>query len=344
MKKFGKVLLTIFKVLLVLWLLFLMVYMTVAIFNQQIDNKFVIEKGNYGKNPTYLADGHSGNADSIYASLETNGTSETAYKLYELACKKMMLSKSWGVRAKSDIFADALDYTIDVTSNRTEQYYTPGTPTLNANQTVLSSYTNTIYVTHVSDEFLEPILKAAVMFADRGFSDGEKSYKQKGKLEVMEDEDEKITWSKKYSEVDTSADRKYEDSDIREKCNFIINRTTIIAESATVKRESIGGGEYRYLVGFDLDCSGAGKANAAYYEQKALKDVLGSNLKSIVYDTLHIDFIVYSNGYMTYWESAQSWTLNYKVGIFDLYGSATISKQEMMSYDQNECQVVDFTE
>ena len=344
MKKFGKVIVTIFKVLLVLWLLLLMVYMSVAIFNQEIDNKFVIEKGNFGRNPTYLADGNTHDADTIYASLAANGTSETAYLMYELACKKMMLAKSWGLRAKSDIFADALDYTIDVTSNRTEQYYTPGTPTLNANQKVLSSYTNTIYITHVSDEFLEPILKAAVMFADRGYADGEKSYKQKGKLEVMEDENEKITWSTKYSEVDTSADRKYEDSDVREKCNFIINRTTIIPDSATVTREDAEGGQYRYVVGFDLSCSGAGKQNAAYYEEKALKDTLGTNLRSIVYDTLHIDFYVYSNGYMTYWESQQAWTLNYKAGIFDLYGSATINKKEVMSYDHNECEVVDFTE
>ncbi|MBR1746923.1 MAG: hypothetical protein IJ735_01780 [Clostridia bacterium] len=344
MKKFGKVLLTIFKVVVLLWILFLLVYLTIAIFNPNIDNKFSTAKGNYGKNPTWLADSFSTEADDIYMLRNELGEAEVTYRLYELACKKMMLSKAYGVRAVSDIGAKALDYTIQVASNRTEQYYNPGTPSLNANQKIESSYTNTIYVIDVNDDFLATILKSAIMFADRGYSDGEKSYKQKGSLEIMEDENEKITWSTKYEEVDTSKDRKYEDGDIRDKCNFIVNRTTIIPESAKITREYDEKlATYNYTVSFDLDCSGEGKDNAAYYEVTALKDVLGNNLKSIVYNTLHIDFRMSSNGYMTSWDSKQQWSIEYDAWLFHLAGEATIEKEEMLSYDPDECGVVDFT-
>ena len=344
MKKFANVLTTIFKILVLLWVLFLLVYISVAIFNRAVDNKFRTEQGNYGQNPVWLSDAHSTEADVIYAGMASEGDVETAYALYELACKKMMLSKSYGVRAVSDIHAEALRYTIDVASNRTEQYYVPGTPTLNANQKVLSSYTNTIYVIDVNDDFLSTILKAAIMFADRGYADGEHSYKQKGKLEVMEDENENITWATDYEEVDTSGDRTYEDDDIRDKCNFIVSRETIIAESVEVEREYDNqNGAYKYTVSFDLNCEGEGTANAAYFEEKALKDVLGSNLKDISYTTLHIEFTMYSNGYMTTWNSEQEWSIHYNAVIIDLRGGAKISKSEVLSYDPEECEVVDFT-
>lgn len=347
MKKFGRVLLTIFKVLVLLWILFLLTYLTMALFNHNIDNLFITQKGNYGKNPTWLSDSNSKDADEIYAKLDTETDTEIAYRLYELACQKMMLSKAYGVRAVSNIGAEALGYTIDVASNRTEQYYVPGTPVLNANQKVFSSYTNSIYVLHVSDDALGGILKAAVMFADRGYADGENSYKQKGSLERMDESDageEKITWSTDYEIVDTTGDRVYEDDEIRGKSNFIVSRTTILPESVEINREySEEEGAYVYDVHFDLDCTGKGKDNAAYYEVRGLKQVLGSNLKSVVYTYLHVDFKMYSNGYMTEWKTGQEWEINYVVAFFNLKGVATIEKSETISYDPSECAVVDFT-
>lgn len=349
MKKALKVIITIFKVIIILALIAELVYLSMAVFNIQVDNKFHLQKGRYGANPTWVHDAESVEADEIYASLSSSNQDEIAYELYLLGCKKLMLSQNYGVRATSAIRAKSGGYIIDVASNRTEQYEVAGTPVLNANQKVYSSYTNTIYVIDINDDALAGVLKNVIQFADRGYSDGQNSYKQKGKLTVTTDEsdgenEETIAWAEDYAPQDTSGDRKYKDDDIREKCNFIITKDTILPGSASIEKVSDEkSSDYVYKVKFSLDCSDHSEGSATYYEVKALKDTLGSNMKSITYTQLDIEFTIGGNGYMRSWHSLQEWTLLYAVSILKLEGTATFDKSELFSYYAPECEVVNFT-
>ena len=69
MKKAIKVIITIFKIIIILALMAELIYLSMAVFNIQVDNKFHLQKGRYGANPTWLDDAESVEADTIYASL-----------------------------------------------------------------------------------------------------------------------------------------------------------------------------------------------------------------------------------------------------------------------------------
>lgn len=334
-----------FKIVLIIYLIFILGYFSVAIFNRKVDNTFRLEVGNYKKNPTWLRDKDDDVIDTLYDSLDEEGALNVAYNIYLTACKKLMLVKDYGIRATGlvDVSAGSA-LQIGVITNRTEQYHVVNEPMLNANQKVLSSYTNTIYVSEVSDKALSSILIAAIQFADRGYSDGIDYYKQKGKLERMDDKGENVVWKTDYSEEKPPL-RTYEDSDIREKCNFVITADTIVADSVVIEREYDEKYQaYLYHVSMDLDCSSHEEGSATYYEAKAIKDVLGKNMKSLVYSQMSVAFTLYSNGYFISWDTIQEWTLEYTLSFFgSLSGTALNTKKEVFSYDNRECTVVDFT-
>lgn len=344
MKKAGNVILGIAKVLLILCLCFILVYVVMASMNGNMTNGFNVKKGYYGVNPTWLDDADETVIDDIYARLDVDGTFMTAYNIYRKACEKLMLTKAYGVRAKSSISVEAAGLSLTCASNRTEQYKIAGTPMLNANQKTFASYVNTIYITDVSDPALSGVLKAAVQFATRGYSDGESNYIQKGKLEAMDGEEEVITWNEKYSPDNPSVTRTYEDDEIRDKCNFVITPDTIIPESVSIDREYDEKAQsYLYHITMDLDCEDSGVDSATYYEVKAISDLLGSNMKSLTYSQLKIDMTLYGNGYLMTWDTVQEWTLTYALSFLQMSGKALNIKNEMFSYDAKECEVINFT-
>ncbi len=333
-----------FKLAIILFLIFESVYNGIAIFNKNIDNKFVLAEKNYGKNPLWLEDAYSTDIDAIYDKMEQEGEFMTAYAIYKRACEKLMLTKAYGVRATSTIDVSAGDIKIDVASNRTEQYLVAGVPEYNANQKVYSSYTNTIYVTDANDDFLASVLKGLIQFADRGYSDGVNSYKQKGKLSAMTEEGEVIEWATEYAPEEPTAARTYKDGDFKEKCNFVITPETILKDGVSVKRKyDEEYGMYLYTVRMSLDCSHNDEGSATYYEAKAIGDVLGENMKSLTYSQMSIEMTLYSNGYLLTWDTVQEWTLVYDILISKLSGTALNKKYEVFSYDPQECEVVNFT-
>lgn len=344
MKKACSVILVIAKTLIILCLCFILVYVAMASMNGNMTNGFNVKRESYGENPTWLADADETVIDDIYARLDTDGTFMTAYNIYRKACEKLMLTKSYGVRAKSSIAVEAAGLSLTCASNRTEQYKIAGTPTLNANQKTFSSYVNTIYITDVSDPALSGVLKEAVQFATRGYSDGESSYIQKGKLETMDGEEEVITWNETYSPDNPSVTRTYEDDEIRDKCNFVITPDTIIPESVSIDRTyDEEAKSYLYHITMDLKCEDSGVDSATYYEVKAISDLLGRNMKSLVYSQLKIDMTLYGNGYLMTWDTVQKWTLTYALRIFQMSGTALSTKKEMFSYKESECKVINFT-
>lgn len=335
----------IFKVLIIIVLIAMSVYLAVTIWDTDMQNNFVAKVGNYGVNPDWLPDGKSNDIDLLYDKIATDGEFAVAYAIYRKACEKLMLVQQYGVRAVSSIDVDAIGVQMEVASNRTEQYRVAGTPMLNANQKVFSSYTNTIYVIDVNNEFLGGLLKPTIQFADRGYSDGANAYKQKGKLSVMEGDNEVIEWAKDYGPEEQTAARTYEDGDIKEKCNFIFTPETILKDSVIIEREYDEKYDaFKYRIRLSLDCSDNSEGSATYYEAKAIGDVLGKNMKSLVYNKLDIDMTMYSNGYLLSWDTVQEWTLTYSIPIVgSLSGTALNTKKEVLSYDARDCEVVDFT-
>lgn len=344
MKKAFNVVFNIVKILLIIFLCFEICYLCMAAMDEAMENRFRTDGGYYGKNPVWLADSADTVIDDIYANIDTVGAETTAYNIYRKACEKLMLVPAYGLRAKCDIDVTSGDISLTCASNRTEQYKVAATPVLNANQKVYSSYTNTIYITDANDAAMATLLKGAVQFATRGYSDGENSYIQKGDIEAMDGEEEVITWKTSYEPDTPSASRTYTDDAIRDKCNFIITPDTIVPGSVEIKKEQDEDGADLYHITMDLDCTDDSENGATYYEVKAIKDLLGKNMKSLVYSQLKIDMTIYSNGYLKYWDTIQEWTLKYEVGLFKLSGTAVNNKHEVFSYDAKECEVVNFTE
>ena len=345
LKKIGKFFFGLFKVLLVLFLIFSLVYLSISVFNTKVDNKFQLYIGNFAKAAPWLSDWNDTSIDDIYAKLGENNDNIIAAEIYTKACEKLMLVPAYGVRAISTIVAVSGGIQVDVANNRTEQYRAAGTPTLNANQKIYSSYTNTIYVTEVNNEVIGAILKGAIQFADRGYSDGTAKYKQKGKLSVMDDDGEVITWATEYAPEEASAERVYRDDEIREKGNYIINADTIMPGSVEIEREfDEDVGMYLYKIAFNLDCSTHEEGSATYYEAKAVGDVLGGFMESLIYNYMKVEMTMYSNGYFMTFDSAQEWTLTFSVGsLLRLAGTATNTRSEVLSYDSRDCEVVNFT-
>jgi len=344
MKKAFAVICCIFKILIIIVLCLQVTYLCLAAMNVTTENGFVMNKSHYGENPLWLAGSADRPIDEIYDNSDAVGKVKTAYDMYVKACEKLMLTKAYGIRATSDIDVIALGLSLTCASNRTEQYEVAGTPVLNANQKVYSSYVNTVYITQVSDPGLESFLKSVVQIANRGYSDGTENYIQKGSLDNMDGEDEVITWNTDYKPENLTAQRVYKDDEIRDKCNFIVNMDTIIPESVVIEREyDDKAGMYLYHLSMNLYCDDDSENGATYYEAKAIKDLIGDRMKSLVYSQLKIDATLYSNGYFMTWDTAQEWTLTFKLLFSELSGTALNQKKEMFSYHPDDCEVVNFT-
>lgn len=346
MEKFWKIISTIVKIILIVALSLSTVYLALCSYDVQVDNSFTVRKGSFAKNPIWLEDGEETPVDTIYDSY-ADDKAEMTYQIYELICKKFMLSPVYGSRAKSyikawtgDSYDDPEGIAVNVTNNNAHQCKTVGTPELNANQKRLSSYTNSIYLTDCSVDAMKGALKEIIQFADRGYSDGNKAYKQKGKLSFMEDGDEVFDWNGEVKLDNATAKRVYEDDDIRDIDSFIVNRDTILPDSCEVER--VFDAEYKmnkYTVRFSLDCSDVGEGCATYYEVSAVKDLLGSFMKGLYYDRLDIEMQLYANGYLLERRLVQDWTVT--VNFFSLKGHASSELEEVFNYKANECRIVE---
>ncbi len=346
MQRFLTGLVKFFKVLTIVVLCLALVYIAIAASGSQVDNKFYLvpRNTNYGANPIWLADGRDAPVNDIYNQINTIGNKEAAYRMYELACRKLMLCKAYGLRASANVNVNAVNLTVDVLTNRIEAYKVVGEPTLNANQLTESSYQNTIYVTKVSDPALSGILQKAVQIANRGYVYGADRYIQSGKLSAMNDGGEVVEWSDDYKREELTDLRTYNDSDLREKCNFIITRDTILNNAEVTREYDEEAGMYFYTIKIELDCTDSDQpGSAAYYEVKAISDLLGENMKSMVYNQLKITMTMYENGYIINWTSIQEWTLTYQVAFLKATGVALSEKHEVFTYDPRDCEIVNFT-
>ncbi len=348
MKRAIKIIFKIFKIVLLITLIFVAIYVGMCSYNVDIDNSFTLNKGSFAVNPTWRTDSYDTPIDEIYSRYDGTNDAEIVYDIYLYVCKKFMLMPTYGSRAKSVIKAwvgedyDSAAISVDVTNNTSHQYKTVGTPELNANQLVEHSYTNSIYVTECNQDSLEGVLKSVIQFGDRGYSCGEEAYKQKGKLSVMEDGDEVFNWDTEYAEDNARAKRTYEDGDIRDIDNFIVDDTTILGETCEIFRDfDENYGMYKYRIKFSLDCSESGEGCATYYEVSAIKDLLGDFCKDIVYDQLDIELNMYSNGYLLSRSLIQNWTIT--VNLFNLQGHAKSELNEVYNYRDVECRIVNFT-
>lgn len=345
-KSAKKVLCDLVRVLIVIGLIGVIGYTLIAGTKMDMhEDGFNIRIGNYGKNPTWMQYGSSTEVNTIYSQLSQKGELQTAYDIYELACKRLNLSKEYSVRASGNLDLAAGDTVASVISNREEHYYVVAEPTLNANQlTEYSNYDITYFTDFEGVDTIASILQAAIVFGVRSYCDGNTVYEQRSKaLEKNEDDVYIAVWQNKYIELEKDFERSYEDGELREKTNFVINTSTILADTVEIEKQTVGGVNL-YNVKFKLDCSTTDLGSATYYEAEAIKRKMG-NTENFVYDYMDVEFSVYENGYFSYWASQQKYSLKYvltKAIKFNI--SATMNKQEYISYDTDECNVVNFLE
>lgn len=348
MNKFLKVLMNISKILTIIVLCFILTYICFAASDQVVDNKFYLvpRNTNYGENPVWASNGSTSSINDIYNSIDEIGSKRAAYEMYIQACKNLMLSNNYGIRSSANVHVDSptMNISCDVIVNRVENYHVVGTPALNANQAMETSDQQTIYMVEVSNQGIAGILKSVVQIANRVYTIDGTSYKQSGNLSAMDDGGEVIEWSTDYAPEEVSAKRTYADTDIREKCNFIINLDTML-DTAVITREYDEDEEmYFYSIDIQLDCAGSGdEGSATYYEYKAIFDLLGKNMKSLIYSKLNFHMTMYENGYFINWEQVEEWTVTYGVSFMEATGTALSSKAEVFTYAPLDCEVVNFT-
>lgn len=338
-RKAAKTIARLIKVLIVIGLIVTMGYTLLAGSAINMDKDFFqIKIGNYGVNPTWMPYGDSTEVNDIYVQLEQKGKLQTVYDIYSLACNRLNLSKEYSVRASGSLDLSAGETMATAISNREEHYFVIGQPSLNANQPREFSNYDINYCTELKgNEMIASILQAMMVSAVRSYCDGEKVYEQKSQsLEKSNSGQYEALWKNDYIELEKDFERGYADSDLREKTNFIINTSTILSDSITIER-TLEHGAYRYNVAFKLDCSNTNQGSATYYEAEAIKRKMG-NTQSFVYSYLDVNFSVYENGYFSYWATKQQ----YDAEIFYIRLKATMDKKEYLSYDANECNVVNF--
>ncbi len=343
-RKLGRAMFGTAKVLLVFAIIAVTIYTLLAGSQQEMgDDSYNLRIGNYGKNPLWLSDGNSTQANSIYAGLSQNGALQTAYDLYELACKKISLSQEYSVRAKGYINLSSGEIVASGVSNRQEHYENVGEPSLDANQQRLYSNHDINFCLDVKgNQTIVAIFQLMMMSGVRSYSDGEKVYEQRSKAVLKNENDEYYAeWRDDHIELEKDFERDYADGDLREKTNFIVLPSTILPGSAKVE-QTTENGQRAYNVSFKIDCSSSDLGSATYYEAEAIKRKMG-NTESFIYNYLDINFSVYENGYMYYWATKQGYSVRYVLlGSLGIDMKAEMNKEEYLSYDPEECQVINF--
>lgn len=344
-KNWKRVLGDVAKVLIVVALIFGMGYTLIAGTKQDMgEDNYIIDSGSFGVNPVWMKYGNSDTVNQLYATIGERGEMAVAYDIYRLACERISLSKQYAVKAKGGIEATVSTAVVKVMSNRDEQYYVLGEPELNANQLTQYSNQDITYLTDMEgSDLIASILQAAIVFGVRSYCDGEKVYEQRSKSLIKDENNEFIVeWADTFIELPKGFERNYEDGELREKTNFVVNTSTILEDTIKIERTLINN-VYKYDISFRLDCSTTDLGSATYYEAEAIRRKLGKSAESLIYNYMDIHFNVYENGYMTYWETLQQWNLVYKIPVLgSVSGSAIMSKEENISYDSDDCEILNF--
>ncbi|HHT83000.1 MAG: hypothetical protein ACOYEC_00880 [Christensenellales bacterium] len=344
-KSAGQIISRITQVLIALAIVGVMMYMllTGARPNMESDS-FAIKTGNFGVNPVWMPYGKTDDVNAIYDNIPQTGKTQAAYDIYILACQRLSLSKQYAARAIGNLEMVIEGGSASVVTNREEHYYIPGEPTLDANQFRIYSTLDITYGKEVKgDSFIAGLMQASAVMGVRNYCDGYKVYEQRSsRLYKNENNVYKAEWKKKITELPLNFERGYNDGELREKTNFIVNMDTILPSTVEINRVKEGG-VWKYDVSFQLDCSTTDEGSATYYEAEAIKRKMG-NAESFTYNYLKVNFTVYENGYFTYWATHQKYSLAYAVikGYLAIDIAAEMDSRSYLSYDSNECKVDNF--
>ncbi|HHU43244.1 MAG: hypothetical protein QM214_01955 [Bacillota bacterium] len=347
-KGFFVILFRILATLLIIAIVFLSAYMVVAGSPQHYqEDGFQIGIGNFGVNPVWMPDASSKELNGIFAQMEQKGALNTAYEMYVTACKKLNLSPKYSIRAIGNITTNAawgdVAAMVKVNSNRLESYKVLGQPSLNANQPRIFSNMDINYpVESEGESLLVTIIQATAVESIRAYFDGEYVYEQRTKdMKQNEDGEFEMVWPNKYKVLEKDFERAYEDHELREKANFVINPDTIVPESVEIKVVNVNGVN-RYDIYFELDCENTDLGSATYYEAEAIKRKMGQS-QQFTFTYMDVFFSVYENGYMTHWTTNQQYRISQNLGPL---GTVVINahnyKREAISYDPEDCQIVNF--
>ncbi len=353
--RFNKIF-NIAKVLFLFGLVFLIVFIIVngTESDQPVsDAPLAINVGNFGVNPTWLAGADNKDATTIYAAGDlgsSDGKLETAYNLYRLSLERLAMVDKYASRA-----AGEMTFSMDKLSaggqTRTciiRNFEKLGTPTLNPNQKYKYDYHNYVVflgATEGTSSFIKVALEAANNKAIREYSDGTTIYTSTGISPSINSEEATANWDTKVSETAATASpsfRYYEDGELREISNFVINPDTIDGSSVDITQRLVDGCAY-YDISFDLICN-VGDAqkigSATYYEAQATMSTTSG--LALEYTSVSISMTICENGYMTHFSNTSTSTVTFGAGVMSLPGTSSIKFSEAYSYDPKEVAVVDY--
>lgn len=350
MRRIIKDAIGIFKALFAIGMIYLIVFfitngMSVPV---RYDGEFDIRSGKFGKNPTWMREGDSLAVAEILARADLtsdSGRLDAMYEIYVLALERLALCEGYGSRVKNVIeFSQPgmAQGVVDTAQIRNVRKL--GTPTLSANQPFEYCYQNVIAVKELeASTSIKGVMEGMINKGIREYCDGTDVYAASGTDPYMDINGGGANWKKGRSETYAfgTGIRTYENGELREKSNYIINPRTVISESVAIENVKSADGSAAYRISFKMNCGDGGEDSPVYYEAKSIIDVMGKNL-ALKGVSAAISMTVCENGYITEWETESNWDTAFNLGFIKLQGSSTLTSKETVSYDSDETRVIDF--
>ncbi len=351
--RFSKIF-NICKVLFVFGLISLIVFVVVngiiGVFNVgpvDVD----INSGNFGKNPVWLQNANNKDATDIVANADlstTNGKMDAVYDLYTLALKRLALVEKYASIAAGEMQFSMGSLAGGETSTLIVRNFEKiGTPTLNPNQKYKYDYQNYVVfmgATEGTSSLVAGILKDTSDKALREYCDGTTIYANTGTSPKIIESVGSAEWYDDITESPVTASpsyRSYDEGELREISNFVINPETIDGETIVIATRVEEDATY-YDISFDLICSPADTnkiGSSVYYEaQSTMSTTSGLQLE---YNSVSITMTICENGYMTHFSNIAQTNVIFNI-IVPMNGPSTIKFSEAYSYDPEEVNIVDF--
>lgn len=352
MRKIVKEAFALFKALFAIGMIYLIVFfvtngMSVPV---RYDGEFDIKSGKFGKNPSWMREGDSRAVADILARADlmtSEGKLDAALEIYNLALERLALCEGYGSRVKSVIeFSQPgmAEGTVDTAQIRNVRKI--GAPTLSANQPFEYYYQNVIAVNKLeAASTIKGIMEGMINKGVREYCDGRTVFAQTGTDPYMNRDGGGANW--KTDRTDSfdfgTGIRTYNDDELREKSNYIINRDTVIADSIKIEPVSLEDEGEAYRISFGINCGDGGENSPVFYEAKSIIDVMGSSL-TLKGVQASVAMVVGVNGYITQWETQSKWDTTFGLGFIKLQGASMLTSCETVSYDLTETEVTDYRE
>lgn len=299
----------------------------------KIDENPDLNSGHFGEVPTWTEFADSLEATEIFSEYTEEDFSddvELAYDLYELSLKRLALSKFYATKLHGVIDFSSVGIEGRSETLQTTAYYKKGTPTLSPYDDYESFYQNIIYLSK-EPQMLK--LSNLVNQGIREYCDGVTTYEEHGTNPVVDAQFGSATWTgslKSYPKEQHDTYRQYDQSELREKSNYVINLDTMDEDSVSVKKYVGEDGRTYYDVEFNILFKNSDDPSIKT-ERVSIERTMGGTLK-LECERAMVKMTICENGYMIKWGSESDW-----ISYFGrISGDAFYKCEESISYYNEE--------